>query len=208
MHKPGSHRTPPRGQAVPAERRKDLPHSSSRADRIPDAVGAKHVTRSFGTGDLREAKRRVPATMEKLFRSGMCCLANAARLRRRVALMGASRRKQASTSTTSNTLVRTSMKGRVLWSRSAWERAADRIESDPDSFWRGEIVPLPDEAVRAEPLAAAGMAFRYWAGVSARIRCRQPAMRPLKDVQQLVRAVFNPPHSDDPDFVLTLRAHY
>ena len=31
------------------------------------AAGAKHVTRSLGTGDLREAKRRVPAAMQKLF---------------------------------------------------------------------------------------------------------------------------------------------
>ena len=42
------------------------------------AVGATHVTRSLGTGDLRKAKRRVPAAMQKLLSEWETLVGNAA----------------------------------------------------------------------------------------------------------------------------------
>jgi hypothetical protein len=82
--------------------------------------------------------------------------------------------------------------------------AGKRIESDPDSFWRGEIVPIPDEPLSTEPLAAAATAFKYWARLRRDGLAADLAMLRLKDTQELVRWAFNPPHSEDPEFVLCM----
>ena len=169
------------------------------------AVGAKHVTRSLGTGDLREAKRRVPAAMQKLISDWDALLAktNAATKSCTVSTNRITAKAGFYFDNLEHACAYFYERARLV---EAVQRgmAADRIVKDPESFWRGEIVPLPDVALDAEPLAAAATAYRHWARERHNTLAAKLSMGRLEDVQQLVRVVFNPPHSDDPEFVLTI----
>jgi hypothetical protein len=168
-------------------------------------VAASHVTRSLGTGDLREAKRRAPSAMQKLFREWDALLAKRNGVEEQSAPEAGRITAKAGFhfDNVEHACAYFYERARLVETILRVE-AGKRIDSDPDSFWRGEIVPVPDEPLSAEPLAAAATAFRYWAGLRRDGLAADLAMLRLKDMQELVREVFNRPHSEDPEFVLCM----
>lgn len=82
--------------------------------------------------------------------------------------------------------------------------ALERIAQEPEAFWRREIVPLPNEPLDADPRRAAAVAFRRLAAARHRSLSSELAMGNLEYIQRLVRHSFNPPHSEEIEFVLAM----
>lgn len=169
------------------------------------AVEAKHVTRSLGTGDLREAKRRVPGTMEKLFQEwdeqlGKISVATepgaptAARITATAGFYF---------DNVEHACAYFYEKARVI-EQAIRNEKVERIEAEPDSFWQGKIVRLPDGPLDADPMVAAAAAFRYSALHRYNRLAAEVATGRLEGMRGLVRYTFNPPHCDDPEFVLAM----
>ena len=172
--------------------------------RVPAAyrgvVRGTHVTRSLGTGDLREAKRRVPGVMQKLFSEWD------AKLGKSVSTTQASAPPEGRITAKGGGFYFDSVAHAAAYfeERAALvealkrREAAERIARDPEALWRGEIVPLPNEPLIDNPVVAAGIAFTRWAAVRRQTLAGELAMGDMSSIQRLVRATFNPPHCEDP----------
>ncbi len=167
-------------------------------------VGATHVTRSLGTGDLREAKRRVSSTMQVLYGEWDALLikANPA---------GDSRAAGRITSRSGLYFDDVDHARAFIYETARWgeqiKRAeiAERIRLNPDAFWGGKIMPLPSEGMDGKDIwTAASLAFKSLAVERHQRMSNELAMGQLDSFRGLVKAIFNLPHGQDDAFVFAM----
>ncbi|WP_290999214.1 DUF6538 domain-containing protein [Hyphomicrobium sp.] len=169
-------------------------------------VGATHVTRSLGTRDAREAKRRAHAVMQELYQEWDKLLGEAV-----PPPAGGSGGPQRIAGKHGCCFDSVEHACAYMYETARFAEqvkryeAAERIKTEPEALWRGEIVPLPSVGLdKNDTWGTAARAFAACAADRHRRVSHDLAMGQLAWVEELVRKYFNPPHSEDHEFVFAI----
>lgn len=173
--------------------------------RVPEkyraVVGRSHVTRSLGTRDPVEARRRVHPVMQALQTDWEALLT-----RTRAACANGSRITAREGFYFDNVEHACGYYYEFVRDLEKTFRAIkrERAYAAPELFWRGEILPLPAGAPRDDLQMALAAALR--ASLTTR-RDKLKSMLSVLDLSDIVtfaKALYRPPHCDDEEFLVAL----
>lgn len=181
-------------------------------ERYREVVGTTHVSRSLGTRDPKEAKRRVHAVMNELYvgweakhqsASPHVLRANAPSAPSH--LLSADGNFYFENVEHACAAFREDMRERHQAARVLVRKDA---LTNPEKFWRGEIVPVPTDARDCELKTAVVKALREMVRRERDALMDQMAVLDLEPLHSLVSLFLKPPHCDDQDVIIALGRAY